>query len=1141
MKSRKLMSLLILIGLLIPAIKLWGQQPTGRITGVVTDATGAVVPGALVRLTNTLTGVVQQATTNNAGLYVLAPVAFGDYTLESKKEGLEQVVHNNIHIDVNAAMTIDLVLQVGAASETVTVNSASSTINTLNPELGNYRSSQQLETLPVAVREVGTLVSQSAGVPYGSTDTAGGTYSQGSRSFMQVVSNGVQLNPLEGPSSFPSIDGLGRRADTVMPNIDTIAEMKVITNGTNAEYSAPTAIVAASKSGTNQVHGGLYEFYESGGLSTRTWNIPTSPSFVRHQFGGTVGGPIKKDRMFFFGGVDIFSYHEGLTTPVRFPTAAEANGDLSDLLTRTVGGVVSPIVLQNPLTGEPFPGNIIPPGMISPVSQALLKTIPTGPATPADNIGAFNSTFFKPLADASEKYDMRYDYDPNVNNQIYAMATIAHLNQASRFEGSVPGAIGFTMKKEWTQVVVANWTRTFNPSTLMTVYGGWRNEPFENTPSQGNVPFTVPIQGLTPEPPYAGPPSIQNGSNGAGISDLFGRLLYNYSQDYSYQIDPSITKMYGHHSFKAGFTFLHGVKTEQLASPPYGAYTTSSDYNNPSSTISATGDAFADLLLGYPSTTDTTAGPHGGFTDKTNYGFYVQDTWTATRNLTLNLGLRYDKFGFFFPTDLREATGDVQTGQIIIPSGSSGLIQPAFQPYSALYVQANQLGLPNSLIKPNNTDFNPRFGFAYRIRPALVVRGGFGVYSNDFPLDPFENAINAPPFVYRAKLSRSLLLSQGVNVNSLFTFQNPSANGSTAGAASAIAGVTGMSQTYPTQKAYTWNLTVEKQLPYQIVVRVSTIGTLGRNLSLENDLNACVPGPVTCLQRAATDPTARRWQQFGIAFGSSTAGGTSNYNSGEIEVSKQFSNGLLFDANYSYSRLFSIGYLDPSGDTPAISNPFAATRNYDYGPNFVQPYNIFHWNYVYQLPVGTGQRFGGSMGRLADAFLGRWEISGMLNWQSGSPLTILAGTGQNPSGTDAPLRANRVGRGTLSHSGQNRNQMAQKWFDTSAYTVPAYVNPSVSSPAQQFGTAGIGTVIGPSFSEYDMTLVKRLQIKERFTLQLRVDAFDIFNIPMLGNPDTNVADPTFGQILTANSTPATSGAQTGYTPRTFQGGIRLNF
>lgn len=1138
---------LVLISVLsaTSTLNLLAQQPTGKITGVVTDSASAAVPGALIRITNTRTMVVQEATSNSTGLYVLAPVAVGDYTLEVTKQGFDKIVRPAVHIDVDAAETVNFALSVGAITQTVTVQSGVSTINTQNQELGNLRLAEQWANVPIAVREVGTLAAQSAGIPYGSTDTVGGTYNQGDRSFMQVVANGVQQNPFQ-TSAYPAIDGLGRRADLTMPNTDTISEMRMITNGSSAEYSAPTAMVVATKSGTNQFHGGLYEFYESGGLSATTWGVPTPPSFVRHQYGGTVGGPIKKDKMFFFGGVDVYSYQEALTTPVRYPTAAERSGELSDLLTRTVGGQPAPIILNNPLTGQPFPGNIIPPGMINPVSQALLETIPTGPSTPEDDLGAFNSTFTKPLFDDSEKYDMRYDYDPNASNQFNVTATIAHLNQLSRFEGSVPGLQGSLGKNEWTQVIAGTWTRDINASTFTTLSASWRNEPFNNHPALGNTPFSVPILDIPQTPGWLGPPSTTIGSNGGGISDLFSKLYFNgaTSTDHDYEISPIITKTFRRHTFKAGFVFVHGIKTLGFAGPPYGQYNTVSDFNNASSTVSASGDAFADFLLGYPSSTTISIPPVGAALRKTNYAFFFEDSWNVTQKLTLDLGLRYDNFGMFFPTNLLMASGNVATGQIVIPSGSANLVSPAFQPYSSLFVQANQLGVPNSLVKSNNLDFSPRFGFAYRIQPTLVVRGGFGIYSNDLTENQISSALNSPPFIYQAQLSRSLLQSQGVDVNSLYTFQNPTAGGSTASAAGAIAGVAGMSRDYPTQKAYTWNLIVEKQLGYQIVVRASTTGTLGRQLSLLVDLNACVPGPVTCLQRAPTDPTARRWQDFGLSFGSSAAGGNSTYNAGDVEVSKHFSNGLLFDANYSYSRLFSLGYLSASGGTPTISNPFASTREYDYGPNGVEPYNIFHLSYVYLLPLGRGQHFGTTMSRLADSFLGGWQISGLGTWESGVPLTVTAGTGQTPTGVDTVggvLRANRIGNGTLSHSGQTRIQKAQKWFDTSAYTVPALIDPTVSHPTNQFGTAGIGTVIGPRFSEYDMTLQKTIQIRESLKLQLRVDAFDLFNIPMLGTPNTIASSPTFGQILTANSTSVQSGPQSGYIPRTFQLGIRLNF
>ncbi len=226
------------------------------------------------------------------------------------------------------------------------------------------------------VREVQTLVGQTAGVPYGTTDTVGGTFNQGGRSAMQIVADGAQVNPLQ-TTGWPAIDGIGRRADLSMPSMDALQEVRWATNGGNAEYSQPTQVIAASKSGTNALRGSLFEFYRSGGMGARRWEAASRESFVRHQFGGTVGGPIRRDKMFFFGSADVFRHTSNLVLNARYPTAAERAGNLSSLLARTdAAGNPAPIRIIDPLTGQPFPGNIIPANRISPVAAELFKLIP---------------------------------------------------------------------------------------------------------------------------------------------------------------------------------------------------------------------------------------------------------------------------------------------------------------------------------------------------------------------------------------------------------------------------------------------------------------------------------------------------------------------------------------------------------------------------------------------------------------------------------------------------------------------------------------------------------------------------------------------------------------------------------------------
>jgi len=1125
--SRNLSVYALLPALILCLEPLSAQQASGKITGIVTDPTGSAVPGVMVTATNVLTGETRQNESNASGTYVLTPLPVGNYRLDAQKAGFKALSHSGIRIDVNSAPTIDLQLEVGALNERVNVSAAAPTIDTENQAVGNSRYEIQLKSLPIIVREVQALVGQTAGVPYGTTDTVGGNYQQGGRSSMQVLSDGTQLDPFQ-TTGWPAIDGIGRRADLTIPGVDSVAEVKWVTNGGSAEYISPTQVIIASKSGTNQLHSSLFEYYRSGGLGARRWELPKRDSFVRHQFGGTVGGKIIKDKMFFFGGVDVFSHTLGATLTVRQPTAAERSGDLSDLLKRTdARGNPSPVSIFDPLSGQPFPGNIIPASRLSPVATQLLTLIPAA-ATPAGNLSSFNAFIFKPEYDKSHKYDARWDYNLSDRDRLFARTTIGHLDQFSRFSGSVPGPYGYSTKNEWTQAVSTNWTRIIDPSLVTTFQFTFRNMPFENLPSAGNTTFPVPIANLSPKPPFGGPPAILINSNGLGISDLFDRLLFNYDIDHAFTIDPSVSKTIGNHTLKAGFTYLWGVKADKLASPPYGRFQTTSDYNNPKSTTSATGDAFADFLLGYPSTTDVTVGPAGGHLSKSNIAAYIQDDWKVTSKLTLNLGLRYDRFGFFRETNLQSAASDFSLGKVVIQNNSQNLIQPAFQQFSNLFITASQVGLPGTFIQPNNLDFTPRLGVAYRIRPSLVIRGGFGIYASDITYNEFNNQYNGPPFVHRSQLSRSLLISQGVDVNSVYTFQNPTANGSAADATAAMANIGGFQNSYPTEKSYTWNTTVEDDLGHGMALRATYAGNSTRNMSRQVQINGCAPGPTECLSRSASDPTGRKYPLFNTNFAYHAADGLSNFNDGEIEFSKRFSNGLLFDINYAHSRLLGQQYV--------ATNPVADPHwSYDYGPVSLalgsapvmsaEPNDVIHWNYVWELPFGHGRRFAGHMNPVVEALLGGWLLSGLGTWESGLPLTITASSGQSPSGATVN-RANRTGSGSLSNPGPI------EWFDTSAYQLPAFIKPSATRPTRQFGTSGVATVYGPHFFTYDMTLHKTFTIKERYNLQFRVEAYNPFNHPDLANPDTEVTSATFGQIRTSN---------TNYNPRSIQFGARLDF
>ncbi len=1104
------------------------SQQVGGVSGLVSDTSGAVITGAQVKAINIATGVVSTVETTSSGTYALPTLEVGQYMLEISKPGFSTVRQPDITININSALTVNISMSVGNVSQAVTVTGAPPTIDTENAELGNYRFSTQLENLPLIVREVQTVVGQTPGVPYGTgvkvagdTDTVGGTFNPGgsSRSAMVVLSDGTQLNSFQ-TTGYPAIDGIQRRADLPVPNIDTISEFKLVTNGSSAQYSSPVAIIIATKPGGNELHGSAYDFYQSGGLSAHVWSIAKPQSYVRQQFGGAATGPIKKDKLFFAAAAEEFSFDEVSNTNVRWPTQTELSGNLSELSNPTQ--IKTPEYIYDPLTGQPFTNNTIPSNRISAVTTALLQLIPAAP-TPS-TLTAFNAVSSKPEYDQSQKYDGRIDWDPNPNNLIFGRTTIGRINQASVFKGTVPGNYGFEVKNYYTQVFTASWTHILNSTSLFKLTFSRRSEPFQNTPTYGSTAFSVPIQEVIPSPPFAGPPAVTNGSDGAGLSDLYDRDFLNFSQDNDYQFSPMYQKTFGKHAFATGLFYLYGHKAEDLGAPPWGQYTTASNYNTSptkysSSATSATGDAFADLLLGLPGTTDVTVGTAGGYLAKTTWALWAQDDWKIARNLTVNLGVRYDHLGYFYPTDGRGSNSDFATGQIVVPDGSQSQINPAFSSYSNEFITASQAGVARGFTNPDNLAFAPRIGFAYRLQPSFVIRGGFGIYDNDFNYSAFSAEVNDPPFTYQAKLTRALLSAIGINVNTGYSFQNPSANGSSAAASSALAGFAGFNPHYPVQRAYEFNLTAEKQIGVYSFT-ASYVGNLGSNLDRQILVNACPPGPTLCTAVTAGSSGARKWSQFGTTFGENSGEGTSNFSAGNVEASRHLSHGILIDANYSWSKLLALQYI---ASNPVVSPDWS----YDYGPVSNQPYQVLHFNYVYQVP--TLRKIAGSnstVNTLASEILGDWKFAGVGTWQSGQPLTVLAGTGYSP--TDATSnRADRTCGGNLA------NKSLGEWFNTSCYSVPALISPSAPSATQQFGTAGIGTVIGPRWFSFDANLQKPIQIREGMTLELRVEAINILNHPDYATPDVTVSDGAlFGQIRSASAN---------YIPRAFQFGGRFDF
>jgi hypothetical protein len=324
-------------------------------------------------------------------------------------------------------------------------------------------------------------------------------------------------------------------------------------------------------------------------------------------------------------------------------------------------------------------------------------------------------------------------------------------------------------------------------------------------------------------------------------------------------------------------------------------------------------------------------------------------------------------------------------------------------------------------------------------------------------------------------------------------------------------------------KVTAWNFTLERQVGQRIGVRATYAGNSGIHLSRTVRVNSCVPGPVECLGRAATDPTGRRWTQFNTSAGQRAGDGRSNYHALELEITRRFADGFFFNANYAYAKTLR--------SNPVASDPIANPQSsYDWGPVQGQPPHVFHFNFVYDLPFGTGRKY--LTDRSAASYILRdWSIAGLGTWQAGEYLTITSPNGQTPTSADTN-RANRLSDGRFDQGGRSRNDKAYQWFDPAAFAQPSFLNPAATRPTRNFGSAGIGVIPGPRYFSYDMTVSRAFTFAERFRLQFRAELFNPFNVPMLGAPDTSVVSQTFARIRTSN---------VNYSPRNLQLGLRLDF
>jgi hypothetical protein len=1072
-----------------PRMQAQGQGVYGAITGAITDPSGAAIPGAQVTATNTATGVQTSAKSDSAGYYNVVGLTAGTYRITVSAQGFKTFIQQNVLVNIDTTVRLDVHLEVGSVAQQITVKGGPPILQTEKVELTGTITSRQLQAIPTPHNNALGLLQLLPGVlQYPGQSGLPGSNSDG---YISVSANGgrAQQNAqyLDGVIDTEPIGG---SAD-VVPPLDSLTSVTADTSNYDVEFGAVQGVVTTmtTKSGTNQWHGTLYEFNQVNATFARDpFTEPVNTGhFVWNQYGGTAGGPIKKNKVFIFGGFQGTPVRSGGAVLTTVPTAAFRQGDFSAL------AQTNPIF--DPTTGNPdgtgrnqFTNNMIPTDRISPVSAKLLNLLPLPNRPGTDN------NFLAPLGSQTNHYDTfeRVDYVLNDTNRFFARYTHNWGNSGctnvSAFGSGVAPALALPYCDASTgsdDMVTVDYVHVFSPTFV--VEGRFGDMIFrfnQNALDQSSkASDAVGLTGLNGACPACG------GLAGFRIGGPVGAFVFG-NTDHAHQVDDEGNYDYvgigtltrGPHTLKFGTEIIFGNdhRRDSSSQGDFGCW--NSSLCNPvgfaqsitgAPGVANSGLGVASFLLGDASAFERIIYARNlPAANQKRDAFYVQDTWRATPKLTAVLGLRYDYIGY--PTSPQKG----------------GIANFDFTNTDTVISNYGYIG-PTAGVRNNHLDFAPRVGLAYRITPKTVIRTGyarshpigfyganFGAITNDWPnatrqnllqSNPFEPTITfgqgPPPFV-----SGFDILAAAGNPG-----EYPTPRDSTG---------FGTDVFNPTNSVDEWNFTIERQFGSSTTLTTSYVGNATRHLFYRVDHNAPPPepGPIT-----AHFPYAAL-NYFVPAYDQSNQS-SSGYEGLQVNFVKRYSQGLTLTTALTWSRAYDFGLHN-------AMDPFNA--NLDRGPQDGERALILTVGHVWELPFGTGKRFLSHKGPVVSHLVSGWQFSGVTTWMSGDPLTPILSNSASLNSTCCTLRPDRIASGFVS------NPTQFKWFNPSAFVTP---------PPYTFGNSGRGILRGPSFFEPDWSLARSFRITESKRLEFQWQVFNAFNTANLADPSTDISSVLAGQIF----------------------------
>lgn len=1074
------------------ASPLGAQTTLGTIRGLATDATGAVVPEVRVAVRNTETNLVRETFTGSTGNYEVTQLIPGRYEVVAERAGFKRVVVSNVLLETSATVRVDLRMEIGEVATAVSVEAPAPVINTEGAEVALVRPGEVIQRMPMNVR------GQFNGFYYDVlTFTPGATQGQGSN-FSLAGARGFQWHT--------TVDGTSQRsplfANSIGPaqsNMEMTSEIRIQLANDKAEAALPGGFYATSKSGTNEYHGSLFWYHTNSRLQARNTFSLNVPFQILNNYGGSLGGPIRRNRTFFFATYERFPLRNERIFNTNVPTLAFRQGDFSALAT----------AVRDPLSGSPFPGNTIPASRLNSSSLKIQQRF-----YPEPNFGPANSWLenwrgTRPSSQYKTQVEGRLDHQLSAANSLFVRFSWNRTG-ANVWDYNLVTIPKREQDRRTTTITVSD-NHLFRPTLINEFrFGIMRTENPAFNPLDG--PALVRefgLEGITWNPKLAkGAPVFSfNNFEQIGATDI-----YQDPSEAIHQVVNNVTWTRANHVIKTGIDLRwnRGTNFPGGTSFPvlqFGQFSFSGRFS---------GFDYADFLLGIPTSAGRAVAAPLIHAVNTDLALFIQDDWKITPRLTLNLGVRYEYNPPYHEKDGNFFNFDPATGRLVLPDREAlGRVNPLFPSDLVPIVTADQAGLPRGLFYSDLNNVVPRFGFAWRpfAGNRTVIRGGYGVYIDDLTSSIWRLGTGGP-FISRETFDNEI--AGGVP-----KFQFPRAFPPGFGAIGAQS-FSAINPKLRNPYIQQWNFTIEQEVLH-MGLRVSYIGTNSRKLIWVENVNQPRPSATPFSNSRRRFPNLRD-------IGVRDNGGLHNYHSLHVTAERKLQRGLYYQAGWTWASMLT----DCLSDSEAGCQPQDAyARHLDYGNVDYMNRHRLVGTLMWDLPFGAGRTLLASARKPVEYLLGGWTLSTILVAQSGLFFTpTFSGFDVSNTGTTGTQRPDRIGNGNLPAA----QRAITRWFDNTAFAVPGDTNgdgrPDVN--VGRFGNSAPNILEGPGAFILDAGLHKTLRLRERVRFQLEGTFTNVLNHPNYGLPNANIRSASVGRITSLYG-------RYGAGPRGGRVGLRIEF